>query len=473
MTEWALPAERLVEFETARQAQTARSRLAGVAPLYSRRHMAQFPREISRSQRDVHADAAGQPALAADHFRRRGRRAAPFHQPGPDRTLSRSVQLLVLARSVRRTLSAPPAARRLQPLDRRRHAPRVGNCAAQPAGCRSTPTTTISTPARKSASPAIGLSPFSRPAGAAIFTNSTCGACGSTCSARSIGGPRPITNSSASAAHSQHDPNAVASIHDAVRFKQPDLDRMLVYDNWPRKSLVDHFLPPEHRSSRFPQRRRRNRRFCARCLRDEAAALARARRGGVGPRRSSSVRTAFASKSRSSLEASAGNRLAHPLRIVEPAPRRAVSFRGRIQFRRPGRREPLTATSTTATAASSVSSNRFSISNRAERIGLVDEWLGIDVGIEPSFASRHLDVSHSDGEPVRRGLRAGAPIECRGAALGFPGRTRRALSRGNVADSRHVSRSGPRTVEGLGRRHVRWPFRNGGPSARRASAHPA
>jgi 4-alpha-glucanotransferase len=46
-----------------------------------------------------------------------------------------------------------------------------------------------------------------------------------------------------SAAHSQHDPNAVASIHEAVRFKQPDLDRMLVYDNWPRKSLVDHFLP--------------------------------------------------------------------------------------------------------------------------------------------------------------------------------------------------------------------------------------
>lgn len=34
----------------------------------------------------------------------------------------------------------------------------------------------------------------------------------------------------------------VASIHDIVRFKQPDLDRKLAYDNWPRKSLVDHFL---------------------------------------------------------------------------------------------------------------------------------------------------------------------------------------------------------------------------------------
>ena len=37
----------------------------------------------------------------------------------------------------------------------------------------------------------------------------------------------------------------VASIHDIVRFKQPDLDRKLVYDNWPHKSLVDHFLQPD------------------------------------------------------------------------------------------------------------------------------------------------------------------------------------------------------------------------------------
>jgi hypothetical protein len=34
------------------------------------------------------------------------------------------------------------------------------------------------------------------------------------------------------------------SIHDAVRFKQPGLDKKLIYDGWPRKSLVDHFLQP-------------------------------------------------------------------------------------------------------------------------------------------------------------------------------------------------------------------------------------
>ncbi|MCH2210736.1 MAG: DUF1926 domain-containing protein [Fuerstiella sp.] len=39
--------------------------------------------------------------------------------------------------------------------------------------------------------------------------------------------------------------SGVSSIHDIVRFKQPDLDRKLSYDNWPRKSLVDHFLQPD------------------------------------------------------------------------------------------------------------------------------------------------------------------------------------------------------------------------------------
>ena len=35
------------------------------------------------------------------------------------------------------------------------------------------------------------------------------------------------------------------SIHDLVVFKQPDLDKKLQYDAWPRKSLVDHFLAPD------------------------------------------------------------------------------------------------------------------------------------------------------------------------------------------------------------------------------------
>jgi alpha-amylase len=34
---------------------------------------------------------------------------------------------------------------------------------------------------------------------------------------------------------------AVASIHDRVVFKQPGLDQRLQYDRWPRKGLLDHF----------------------------------------------------------------------------------------------------------------------------------------------------------------------------------------------------------------------------------------
>ncbi len=44
--------------------------------------------------------------------------------------------------------------------------------------------------------------------------------------------------------HDHHDSDSTVSIHDMVRFKQPDLDRKIVYDNWMRKSLVDHFLRP-------------------------------------------------------------------------------------------------------------------------------------------------------------------------------------------------------------------------------------
>ncbi|QDT36464.1 alpha-amylase/4-alpha-glucanotransferase domain-containing protein [Stratiformator vulcanicus] len=44
--------------------------------------------------------------------------------------------------------------------------------------------------------------------------------------------------------HGGHDEDEGVSIHDLVHFKQPDLDQKLIYDRWPRKSLVDHFLQP-------------------------------------------------------------------------------------------------------------------------------------------------------------------------------------------------------------------------------------
>lgn len=43
------------------------------------------------------------------------------------------------------------------------------------------------------------------------------------------------------------------SIHDLVAFKQPDLHKKLQYDAWPRKSSVDHFFQPGLTLSRFQQ----------------------------------------------------------------------------------------------------------------------------------------------------------------------------------------------------------------------------
>ena len=36
----------------------------------------------------------------------------------------------------------------------------------------------------------------------------------------------------------------ILDLNDQVKFKQPDLDKKIQYDTWPRKSLVDHFLTP-------------------------------------------------------------------------------------------------------------------------------------------------------------------------------------------------------------------------------------
>ncbi len=46
-------------------------------------------------------------------------------------------------------------------------------------------------------------------------------------------------------AHAQAHQDGVASIHDRVVLKQPDLDRHLFYDTLPQKALVDRFLPRE------------------------------------------------------------------------------------------------------------------------------------------------------------------------------------------------------------------------------------
>jgi 4-alpha-glucanotransferase len=188
-----------------------------------------------------------------------------------------------------------------------------------------------------------------------------------------------------SAGHSQHDANAVASIHDAVRFKQPDLDRKLVYDNWPRKSLVDHFLPPNIDPAVFRNGDGEIGDFVLGVyetkLRRSAGRVEAilSREGLVGTHRIRLEKSI-------SLEASAGNRLEIRYELSNLPPGERFHFAVEFNF---------------AGLAAGASDRYFydgngrqlgpleSILNlkQADRIGLVDEWLGLDVALEPSLAT--------------------------------------------------------------------------------------
>ena len=56
--------------------------------------------------------------------------------------------------------------------------------------------------------------------------------------------PEPYHDKVRAAGDQQHQQSEVASIHDMVAFKQPDLHKKIQYDTWAHKSLVDHFFQP-------------------------------------------------------------------------------------------------------------------------------------------------------------------------------------------------------------------------------------
>ena len=74
MTEWALPAEQLAEYEQVRRELEHDPRWPRIAPLRARRLLAELQGEVSRSRRDVLADDDGQPPAASRDRRRRPRR---------------------------------------------------------------------------------------------------------------------------------------------------------------------------------------------------------------------------------------------------------------------------------------------------------------------------------------------------------------------------------------------------------------
>ena len=87
-----------------------------------------------------------------------------------------------------------------------------------------------------------------RPARGGTSTSWTSGKMRPTCWRRSTAGPRPITPTSsrprrAATARTARGTTGKATHLERITFKQPGLDRRLVYDRYPRKALVDHFYP--------------------------------------------------------------------------------------------------------------------------------------------------------------------------------------------------------------------------------------
>ena len=72
---------------------------------------------------------------------------------------------------------------------------------------------------------------------------------------------------------------------------------------------------------------------------------------------------------------------------------------------------PKTVTSTTSSIAAWASSARGWNCVDAGGLGLVDEWLGIDVRVRKTVAAHaFLDLPHRDGQLIRERVRTGAPV---------------------------------------------------------------
>ncbi|MEX0704385.1 MAG: alpha-amylase/4-alpha-glucanotransferase domain-containing protein [Planctomycetales bacterium] len=192
----------------------------------------------------------------------------------------------------------------------------------------------------------------------------------------------------------------VASIHDAVRFKQPDLDRHLVYDRWRRKSLVDHFFRPDATLADVQAGHGELGDFAAgvytSVLRrsDERVEARMTRHGHVGPYRIRVTKTV-------GLSADAASRLDIAYELEDLPPDVPLVFAVEFNF----------------AGMAAGASDRYYYDEHgrqlgqletaleledASRIGLVDEWLGMDVSLESSrpaaiWAHPVQTVSQSEG----------------------------------------------------------------------------
>jgi alpha-amylase len=176
----------------------------------------------------------------------------------------------------------------------------------------------------------------------------------------------------------------VASIHDLVHFKQPDLDKKIVYDDWPRKSLVDHFLRPGLTLDEFLRGggeigdflqgvfETRIRRFT------ERVEARLSREGLAGAHRVRLSKTIV-------LDVRQGGKLEFEYALTNLPPGERMHFGVEFNFAgmAAGASDRYYYDADGHQLGQLESVNSLEVS---DRVGLVDEWLGVDVTLETSLA---------------------------------------------------------------------------------------
>ena len=178
-----------------------------------------------------------------------------------------------------------------------------------------------------------------------------------------------------------------ASIHDMVRFKQPHLDQKLIYDHWPRKSLVDHFLQPGLTLEEFQRGGGELGDFVQGVFETRVrhspgqVAVVMTRRGEVGPYAVRMTKTV-------TLAGDRGGSLRVTYELDGLPPNVPIHFGVEFQFAGLAAGQPdryfYDARGTQLGPLETVQTL-----SAADRIGLIDEWLGLDAAVD---VSRPADI---------------------------------------------------------------------------------
>jgi 4-alpha-glucanotransferase len=180
----------------------------------------------------------------------------------------------------------------------------------------------------------------------------------------------------------QHAADGAVSIHDLVHFKQPNLHEKLTCDHWPRKSLVDHFLRPWLTLEEFQQGDGEVGDFVIGIYKstlrrsDQRVEVVMSRQGRAGEHDVTVTKTL-------ALDTQAGSLLDIDYRLEGLPPGEHLTFGVEFNF----------------AAMAAGADDRFFYGpdgsqlgqlqtvaqyEEFDRLGLVDEWLGIDVSLDLS-----------------------------------------------------------------------------------------